>query len=68
VAGSVVWPARWCGRLGGALRYTVIIIYYKVLKRREDLVSLATRLESIGRRSKVYTILGSTKRYVGEAY
>jgi hypothetical protein len=47
---------------------TAIIIYYKVLKRREDLVSLATRLESIGRRSEVYTILGSTKRYIGEAY
>jgi hypothetical protein len=48
--------------------YTAIIIYYKVLKRREDLVSLATRLESIGRRSEVYTILGSTKRYIDEVH
>jgi len=28
---------------------TAIIMYYKVLKKREDLVSLATRLESAGR-------------------
>jgi hypothetical protein len=47
---------------------TVIIIYYKVLKRREDLVSLAIRLESISRGSEVYTILGSTKRHIGEAH
>jgi hypothetical protein len=48
--------------------YIAIITYYKVLKRREDLVSLAIRLESIDRRSEVYTILGSTKRYIGEVY
>jgi hypothetical protein len=47
---------------------TAIITYHEVPKRREDLVSLATRLESAGRRSEVYTVLGSTKRYAGEAH
>jgi hypothetical protein len=22
------WPARWCGRLGGALRYSIYVHYY----------------------------------------
>jgi hypothetical protein len=47
---------------------TAIITYHEVPKRREDLVSLATRLEFAGRRSEVHTVLGSTKRYAGEAH
>jgi hypothetical protein len=45
-----------------------IITYYEVLKRREDLVSLTTRLESAGRRSDNHIVLGSTKRHTGESY
>jgi hypothetical protein len=49
-------------KLKPALR-TAIITYHDVPKRREDLVSLATRLESAGRRSEIHTVLGSTKRH-----
>jgi hypothetical protein len=47
---------------------TAIITYHEVPKRREDLVSLATRLESAGRRSEIHTVLGSTKRHASEAH
>jgi hypothetical protein len=54
-------------KLKPALR-TAIIMYHDVPKRREDLVSLATRLESAGRRSEIHTVLGSTKRHASEAH
>jgi hypothetical protein len=47
-------------KLKPALRIA-IIMYHDVPKRREDLVSLAIRLESVGRRSEIHTVLGSTK-------
>jgi hypothetical protein len=47
---------------------TAIITYHEVPKRREDLVSLATRLESAGRRSEIHTVLGSAKRHASEAH
>jgi hypothetical protein len=40
---------------------TSIISYYEVPKRREDLISLTTRLESAGRGRDVHMVLGSTK-------
>jgi hypothetical protein len=54
-------------KLKPALR-TAIITYCEVPKRREDLVSLATRLESAGRRSDNHVVLGSTKRHTGESH
>jgi hypothetical protein len=54
-------------KLKPALR-TAIITYHEVPKRREDLVSLATRLESAGRRSDNHVVLGSTKRHTGESH
>jgi hypothetical protein len=48
--------------------HTSIISYYKVLKRREDLISLAIRLESAGRGRDVYVVLGSSKRYASDSH
>ncbi|KAM0709942.1 hypothetical protein Q7P35_003986 [Cladosporium inversicolor] len=46
-----------------------IITYYEVPKRREDLVSLTTRLESTGKRSKMHMVLGSShKRVASDSY
>jgi hypothetical protein len=47
---------------------TSIISYHEVLKRREDLISLAIRLESAGRGRDVYVVLGSTKRHAGDSH
>jgi hypothetical protein len=46
----------------------VIISYYKVLKRREDLISLTIRLELASRGQDVYVVLGSTKRHTSDLY
>jgi hypothetical protein len=48
--------------------YISIISYYKVLKRREDLISLTIRLESASRGRDVYIVLSSTKRHTGDLY
>jgi hypothetical protein len=45
-----------------------IISYYKVLKRREDLISLTIRLELASRGRDVYVVLSSTKRYTGNSH
>ncbi|KAM0708837.1 hypothetical protein Q7P35_005490 [Cladosporium inversicolor] len=50
-------------KLKPALR-TAIITYHEVPKRREDLVSLATRLESAGKRSEMHMVLGSSHKRV----
>jgi hypothetical protein len=47
---------------------TSIISYYKVLKRREDLISLTIRLELASRGRDVYIVLSSSKRYAGDSY
>jgi hypothetical protein len=47
---------------------TSIISYYKVLKRREDLISLTIRLELASRGRDVYVVLSSTKRYAGNSH
>jgi hypothetical protein len=47
---------------------TSIISYYKVLKRREDLISLTIRLELASRGRDVYVVLSSTKRYASNSY
>jgi hypothetical protein len=47
---------------------TSIISYYEVPKRREDLISLATRLESAGRSRDVHMVLGSSKHYAGDSH
>jgi hypothetical protein len=54
-------------KLKPALR-TSIISYHEVPKRREDLISLATRLESAGRGRDVHVVLGSTKRHAGDSH
>jgi hypothetical protein len=51
-------------KLKPALR-TAIITYHEVPKRREDLVSLATRLESAGRQGSSQVPPASTKRDAG---
>jgi hypothetical protein len=48
--------------------YTSIISYYKVPKRREDLISLTIRLELASRGRDVYIVLSSTKRHTGDSY
>jgi hypothetical protein len=45
-----------------------IISYYKVPKRREDLISLAIRLESAGRGRDVHVVLSSSKRHAGDLH
>jgi hypothetical protein len=45
-----------------------IISYHKVPKRREDLISLTTRLESAGRGQDVYVVLGSSKRHTSDSH
>jgi hypothetical protein len=47
---------------------TSIISYHEVPKRREDLISLATRLESAGRGRDVHVVLSSTKRHAGDSH
>jgi hypothetical protein len=54
-------------KLKPALR-TSIISYYKVPKRREDLISLATRLESASRGRDIYVVLGSSKRHASDSH
>jgi hypothetical protein len=54
-------------KLKPALR-TSIISYYEVPKRREDLISLAIRLESASRGRDVHVVLGSTKRHAGDSH
>jgi hypothetical protein len=48
--------------------YISIISYYKVPKRREDLISLAIRLESASRGRDVYVVLSSTKRHASDSH
>jgi hypothetical protein len=54
-------------KLKPALR-TAIISYHEVPKRREDLISLATRLESASRGRDVHVVLGSTKRHASDSH
>jgi hypothetical protein len=48
--------------------YTSIISYYKVPKRREDLISLTIRLELASRGRDIYIVLSSTKRHTGDSH
>jgi hypothetical protein len=54
-------------KLKPALRQS-IISYHEVPKRREDLVSLATRLESDSRGRDIHWVLGSNKRHAGDSH
>jgi hypothetical protein len=47
---------------------TSIISYYKVPKRREDLISLTIRLELASRGQDVYIVLSSSKHHAGDSH
>jgi hypothetical protein len=48
--------------------YTSIISYYKVPKRREDLISLTIRLELASRGRDIYMVLSSSKYHASDSH